>query len=90
VSEITGPISVREGATAYYNIVLTCTKGVTIVWSCEPAEAGTFARPDESITAFTPALVDEETSLVISVTATPEEGESFTRTKSVTIRDTAH
>jgi hypothetical protein len=90
VSEITGPVSVQESATAYYYVVCTCTKGVSFAWSCEPASAGTFDPDNKSIVAFSTALVDEETGVTISVTVIPEAGDTVTRTRSVTIRDTIH
>ncbi len=90
VSEINGPILIQESATAYYRVVCTCTKGVTFTWSCEPEDAGTFNPGDKSIIAFSAALVDEDTDIVISVTVTPEVGDAVTRARSVTVRDIIH
>ena len=87
VSEIIGPIAVQEAATAYYDVVSTCGKGVIYAWSCEPESAGAFNPDDRAVVAFNAASVDEDTSVEISVMVSVEGVDSITRTKTLTVRN---
>jgi len=87
VGYISGPGAVGEDSSNDYSVAATGDTGITYLWTCEPATAGTFTDPTGATATFNSGFVGADTSITIRVTVDSDNYGPEARTMKVTIVD---
>ncbi len=90
VGEILGPDSVNENTTTQYGITASGDTGITYLWACDPASAGSVINETSAIASFIANSVDSDTPVTIIVTVTSDSGGPEIREKDIMVLDTGN
>ena len=84
---INGPDAIDEYENVEFWVSLTNTSDAIFLWSCDPADAGQFDKPDLPKTGFTASMVTHDTPVKISVVVESRQSSPVILSRNITIRD---
>ncbi len=87
LGDISGPATVDEYGYVEYSVSFVNATGATFLWSCDPADAGKFDKPDLPKTGFTASMVTHDTPVKISVMVDSLQSSPVILSRNITIRD---
>jgi len=85
VGDIEGPDSVDEDASVDFGVSATNDSGLTYLWECEPAAAGSFVNETSASCTFHAAEVGADTVVTIKVTVGSDNYTPQVKTKDIQV-----